>query len=76
LLGMITPLEAAAMNQAARLTAPGRLVDLSMFQIKLTLLPSDLVPLQGYMFLLLHLLLACIHHGVHVLLLLWRPPLC
>ncbi len=32
LLGMITPLEAAAVNQAARLTAPGELLNLSMFQ--------------------------------------------
>ena len=33
LLGMITPLEAAAVNQAARLTAPGSLQDLSILQV-------------------------------------------
>ncbi len=33
LLGMITPLEAAAVNQAARLTAPGRLLNLFIFQL-------------------------------------------
>jgi len=33
LLGMITPLEAAAVNQAAMLIAPGRLLNLSMFLV-------------------------------------------